>query len=96
MVVETDGTLKEMHGNIFKPRITNVKQDSQKLWTRTYHRALNSKSGMTFAQAEALFYYEQGYYPSRDLAYMPTDHLDFFRKVRDVPKELLIHQGEPK
>jgi hypothetical protein len=83
-----------MHGNIFKKRITDVRMDSQKLWTKTYHRARNSKNGMTFAQAEALFYYEQGYYPSRDLANMPTDNLDFFRKVRDVPKELLVQQGE--
>lgn len=52
-----------------------------------YFRAKNA--GMTFRQAEALYYQENNYYPSRDLPFMPTVDLDWFRRVDSVPTSRL-------
>lgn len=88
MVVQIDGTLREVQGDIYKPRVTKTKANTLQLWTRMYHRAKNA--GMTFRQAEGLFAVENYYWPSRDLPMMPMYELDLFRKVKDVPAERLI------
>jgi len=43
------------------------------------------KSNMTFSQAQGLFRREHGYYPPKDMPYMPKDDFDWKRKVKDVP-----------
>jgi len=82
-VVQKDGTLKEYTGDIYKPRRTLMKDNTLRDWERMYHRA--KRAGMTFRQAEALFFVEQHYYPPRDLPLMPTSERDWFRQVKDVP-----------
>lgn len=86
-VVQKDGSLKEHTGDIFKPRITRMKPDTEAVWRKMYHRA--KRSGMTFRQAEALFFVENHYYPPRDLPLMPRADLDLVRKVNKVPTERL-------
>lgn len=85
IVLQTDGRLKEMSGDIFRPRHIREKPNTQSLWRTMYFRARNSKNRMTFNQAEGLFYLENYYYPPRTLAYMPLQDVDWFMPVRDVP-----------
>lgn len=87
-VVQIDGTLKTVEGKIYKPRAITQKPEAGQIWERVYYRARNSN--MTFRQAEALFMLENGYkYPPRNLPLMPTSELDWYRKVKDVPREKL-------
>jgi hypothetical protein len=84
MVVQVDGTLKAMAGDIYMPRKVSMKSDTVKKWERTYYRAKNSN--MTFRQARGLFVKENGYWPPSDLPLMPVENGDWFRRVTDVPK----------
>lgn len=86
-IIQTDGTMREMRGDIFPQRAIAKKPDTNKLWEQMYYRAKNSH--MTFRQAEALFYQDHHYYPPRTLPLMPTSDIDFHRKVRDTPRENL-------
>jgi DNA repair protein RadD len=90
MVVQVDGTLKEHAGDIYKPRVTKLKSDTQRRWESMYHRAKRSRNHMNFRQAEALFFVENHYWPPRNLPYMPAQELDWFRPVRDVPQDRLV------
>jgi superfamily II DNA or RNA helicase len=94
-VAQSDGTIKQYFGDIFRPRKTDMRDDTEKKWIQMYWRAKNSKNGMTFKQAESLFNQEHRYWPPRDLPNMPIDSLDWARKVRDVPFNKLIRR-EPE
>ncbi len=89
-VVQRDGTLKMMHGDIFKPRSVSKRPDGPKLWERMYYRSRTEKGDRTFRAAMALFAYENNFqWPDLDWPLMPVDEHDFFRKVIDVPRERL-------
>lgn len=88
-VIEQDGTLTEMTGDIFKERRPQTKPDTADLWRQMYWRARASSNGMTFRQAVGLFLHENWYEPPRTLPLMPTNELDWFRAVKDVPSERL-------
>lgn len=88
IVVQRDGTLKAVHGDVHKPRRIKCEPSTQRHWDSMYYRA--KKSAMTFRQAEALFFLEQHYYPPRTLANMPRDEKDWKRKVADVRHDALI------
>lgn len=88
MVVQLDGRLKEVQGDIFKPRREYRKPDVAERWERYYWRARNAD--MTFNQARGLFAYENNWkWPPAGLPYMPKDELDWFRSVKDVPRHRL-------
>lgn len=87
-VVQSDGTLKPMSGDIYRPRRVTRIPNAAQVWERMYHRSI--KAGRTFRQAEALFAQENNWgWPPRDLPLMPTNELDWFRKVSEVPRERL-------
>ena len=86
----TDGVLYELRGNIFRRRARTVQANTIKAWTRCYFRAKNSKRGMTFLQAEALFFQENRHWPPRTLHYFPKEPHDMYRLVSKVPPENLI------
>jgi superfamily II DNA or RNA helicase len=87
-VVQKDGHLIEMQGEIYRPRKISKKANAASLWERMYYRA--RKAGMTFRQAEALFAVENNWgWPSHDLPLMPIQELDWFQKVEDVPMDRL-------
>ena len=88
MVVQENGTLKKQTGAIMKKKVRQERSDTEKKWTQYYFKAKNSQ--MTFSQAEGLFKRELGYWPPRDLPYMPKDDFDRKRKVKDVPAQSLI------
>jgi hypothetical protein len=92
MVVQSNGTLKPMHGDILKPRRVKKEANTADLWKRMYFRAKQSKNGMTFRQAEALFMREHGYWPPRDLPMMPNSESGWGRRVRDVKWNEMIHE----
>ncbi len=90
MVIQTNGILKEHTGDIYRPRKVQLWNNTEKMWTNAYYRAKNSKNGMTFRQAEGLFFYENHHWPPRNLPLMPADPMDWFARVRDVPYDRLI------
>lgn len=89
-VVQADGALKEMHGDIFKVRRVTQKPDGEKIWERMYWRSRTEKGDKTFRAAAALFATENNWgWPDHHWCLMPTDPLDWYRKVKDVPMEKL-------
>lgn len=92
-VMMEDGSLKEMAGDIYKPKVRRDVPTAQKKWVATYFRARNSGT-MTFKQAEALFVQENGYYPLKNLKFMPlatgpNAERNWYLRVADVPREEL-------
>lgn len=88
MVVQVDGILKEMSGDILKPRRVMQRNDTEHKWEQMYHRM--KRAGKTFGQAEGLFVHENHYWPPRTIPLMPRDDYDFYHKIGDVPPERLV------
>lgn len=86
-VLQADGMLHNLTGDIFKPRKRKVKDDTEKIWRQCYHRCRNA--GRTFKQAEGLFFVENHYWPPHNLPLMPINRIDWFRKVHKVPEGML-------
>lgn len=89
-VVQENGTLVMMEGDVFRPQRVELRPDTETLWTREYFRAKNSKKGMTFRQARANFYLEHGYYPPDNLPLMPLVREEQWSKVANTSKERLV------
>jgi DNA repair protein RadD len=81
-VVQANGDLIQMKGEVFPKRRRHLREDTEKKWLNTWCRAF--QAGMTFRQAEGLFVKEHGYYPVRDLPMMPKERGDWFAKVHFV------------
>jgi len=77
-IIQSDGTLREVDGDIFKQRTIRVKPDTARIWEECYFRC--RKSGRTFNQARGLFFYENHYYPPSDLPRMPVRSRDWWQK----------------
>lgn len=88
MVVQTDGTLKFVSGDIYKERKVTERDNTEKLWTACYFRCL--KTGKTASQAYALFFRENGYWPPKNLPYMPRNAVDWHARLRDLDRSELI------
>lgn len=88
-VVQSDGTLKEMTGDIFRPRKISTLPDGAVRWESMYFRSLTGRGSKTFRAAMALFYQENGGWPDPDWKWMPIHPDDFTRYVTDVPRERL-------
>jgi superfamily II DNA or RNA helicase len=90
-VVMADGTLKELRGDIYKPRRVTRRPDAVEAWEKMYWRARSEKWNATFNQAATMFAQENNWgWPPRNLPLMPTDPLDWYRRVKDVPRDRLI------
>jgi superfamily II DNA or RNA helicase len=89
-VVQLDGALKEIRGDVYKPRRLYTRPNAAELWQKMYHRARSEKWDATFRQAEALFCHEHGAWPDRGLPLFPRDKNLVGRRVRDVPADQLI------
>lgn len=89
-VLQRDGTLREMKGDIFRQR--RVATPSQRLeseWVSRVRAVQRSKKEtvkrMTFAQLEVTFARDHNWtYPPRSLPMMPVNDVDWFRPVKDV------------
>ena len=88
IVIQQNGDLREVTGEIYKPRQTKVKPNTIRLWERMYYRSKRAKR--TFKAAEALFWVENRYWVPHNLPFMPKDKADWYRPVGDVPPDKLI------
>jgi superfamily II DNA or RNA helicase len=95
-VLQADGSLREMRGDIFRARRTAVKtQKLEDAWRHRCDAIARSKKdtvrNMTFAQLEATFARENKWlWPPRDMRGMPVNDADWFRPIREVPMQALI------
>jgi superfamily II DNA or RNA helicase len=89
-VIQTDGTLRYLTGDIYRPRQMCSGPGAAKLWERMYHRGRSKRWNATFKQAFAVFASENGWrWPDLSLPLMPVDPLDVYRKIADVPRDRL-------
>jgi DNA repair protein RadD len=89
-VVTMEGDLKEMSGDVFKPRRVSDRPEGPQVWKRMYYRSMTEKGSRTFRAAMALFAQENYFaWPDKRWPYMPVREEDFFRLCRDVPRERL-------
>jgi len=85
MVVQSDGTLKPMVGDIFRERRVYERPEAEKVWSKAYFRARNA--GFTFNQARGLYQHENfGLVPPPGTPLMPKNEVDWYRRVSDVPR----------
>jgi len=87
MVVQVDGSLKAVGGDIMKPRTVKSAPDTADKWQRYYYS--QKRAGRTFNQAYAWFFHEEHYWPPKNLPLMPSEPGDWFRKIKDVPENNL-------
>lgn len=91
IVVQVNGSLREVEGDVFKARKQSMKSDTQKLWEQCYFRM--KRAGKTFSQARGLFFYENHYWPPNDLPFMPKDSDDWCRKISAVSADKLFDRS---
>ena len=90
MVLQKNGTLREMRGDIFRRRRTLTESEQlAKEWAARVRAVKRSKKpsvqSMTFSQLEVAFARDnQWKYPPRTLPMMPTREHDWYRRVKDV------------
>lgn len=87
-VVQENGELVLMRGDIFKARKTEMRDDTAALYAKCFYRMKNGNK--TFQQAIGLFYQENGYFPPTNLPWMPKNPEDLRRKIAEVPLENII------
>jgi superfamily II DNA or RNA helicase len=89
-VVQSTGELRELRGDIFKPRSVCKQARGPEIWERMYFRSKTEKGARTFAAAFALFA-QENYWQWPDLSWplMPLDHDDRYRLVATVPMDRL-------
>jgi superfamily II DNA or RNA helicase len=95
-VVQSDGELVMVEGQVYKPRKTAAPDAAQWLidkWLKVFWRCRNSKKRkMTFKAALGLFAKENyGTWPSPSWPMMPMNSVDYLRHVCDVE----IHRLRP-
>lgn len=93
-VLQIDGTLKELMGDVYKPRRIYHGLDGPKKWERMYWRSRSAKGTRTFRAAFALFAMENNFcWPDRSWPLMPINERDVYRDVADVAMDQLT-KGE--
>lgn len=83
-VIQEDGTLTDVGGDIFTPRPTKMMANTESKWKEHYFRGRNGNK--TFRQVREQFRHDNGYYPPENIPLMPKNERDWFRKVKDVPR----------
>lgn len=95
-IIQADGSLRNMGGDIYRPRRVSTDPKGVKDWKRVFFRCKNAKNGMTFRQAEALFFREHGVYPDRRWPMMPKSASDMHAKVGDLAWSKLNSDTQPR
>lgn len=81
-VIQTDGELRLVRGDIVQPRKKSDRPEDHKAWLSCYYRCKNS--GKTFSQAAALFARENGgRWPGDDFPKMPAKKSYWQRRIKD-------------
>ncbi len=90
-VIQSDGKLVEMRGDVFKTRRISKQQNGPAKWKAMYFRSCTDKGSKTFRAAAALFAKENHWaYPDPSWPFMPIDDEDYFRLCNEVPRDRLI------
>ena len=87
MVLQVDGSLKTVEGDVVKPHRVACKANTEQIWQQCYHRI--RRTGGSFKQALGLFMHENYYYPPNNLKFMPISDVDLYRKIGSVPPHRL-------
>lgn len=89
LVVQRDGTLKPVKGDIYHEPRYDRRVTAAELWERSFWA--NRAMGNTFRQAVGHYCYKNGWvHPPPGLPLMPIHDLDWFLPIKDVPFERLI------
>jgi len=89
-VVMEDGSLREMTGDIFKPRRIYKQPDGRAKWERMWHRSRTEKGSRNFRAAMALFAKENNFgWPDPTWPFMPKNEMDTFLLCSEVPRDRL-------
>jgi hypothetical protein len=82
-----DGALREVDGELIKPRVTQQRSGTAQEWQQMYYGYKNSKkaSAKTFEQMYGYFVYQHHYSPPRNLPFMPQQPQDWCLRVGDAP-----------
>ena len=85
MVVQSDGTLRPMEGDVFKERKIDDRPEAERIWEKVFYRARNA--GFTFNQARGLYQHENwGMVPPPGSKLTPKVESYWYLKVSDVPR----------
>lgn len=93
MVVQTNGKLKMMTGDVYPKRYIKREPDTAAIYEACYRRCRNGKKDATHRQVRGLFVYENHYWPPADLPFMPKCDEDWHRGVKEVSMSDLIQKG---
>jgi len=94
-VIQEDGTLVKREGRLIRERTVRRKKDTDELWKGMILRNHKYQKNRSFKQIYAWFRHEHGYYPPRDIPFMPSRPEDWCRKVWQVPIRELIQEPPP-
>ena len=89
-VLQINGRLREIVGDVYRPRKVSNRPADVKKWISCYWRCMNAKRPMSFRQAEHMFKRENGTHPDPSWPMMPLSPSDMHLKVRDVPRDRLV------
>lgn len=84
VVIQLNGELRQVRGDIYKPRRVSNDPQEVKDWKNVFFRCRNAKKPMTFNQAAGLFFRDHGQYPNPSWPLMPKDDATKYRHIRDV------------
>lgn len=85
VVVQLDGKLREVRGDIYRPRIVSKDPQDIKNWKSIFFRCRNAKKPMTFNQAAGLFFRDHHQWPNPEWPLMPKDEATKYRLIKEVP-----------
>lgn len=90
-VVSTDGSLRMMHGDVFRPHLICKADWGPKKWERIFWASYKNKKDRTFRNAAILFAQDSNWnWPDPSWPFMPVEELDWYRCIADVPLTRLV------
>lgn len=92
-VVSTDGTLRMMHGDVFRPHLICKANWGPAKWERIFWASYKNKKGRTFRNAAILFAQDSNWnWPDPTWPWMPVEERDWYEAIADVPLSRLIQK----
>lgn len=92
-VIQEDGSLHEVTGNLIPRKRVLMRRDTQQKWNNMYFGFRNGKKERSFRQMEAFFCQQHGYWPPRTLDNMPKSPHHWHFPVYQCPREDLIYDN---
>lgn len=91
-VVQIDGTMKEMSEQLFRKRAVDTRRGAVDNWVKMYWGWFKSPRVDKSFREMAAFYATQNnwMWPDPSWPYMPIQPIDWFRKIKAVPRERLV------